>query len=145
MSREQALGEPGYTLLTQKQMRWVSQCTVVCMKTYSKKIFKLTVEVPHTYIYHSADFPHELMAYHDFPFPPNVSTFAAQQDVLQYLEDYCEHYSLNQHIKFRHRVECVSLQDEDNKSKPKWRIQVTDLINNVVHYEEYDAVFVGNG
>lgn len=86
------------------------------------------------------------MAYHDFPFPPNVPTFAKQQEVLQYLEDYCEHYNLNQHIKFRHRVECISLQDEkNNKSQPKWMVEVTDLVNNLVHYEEYDGIFVGNG
>lgn len=96
-------------------------------------------------IYHRTDFPHELIAYQDFPFPPNVKTFAKQQEVLQYLEDYCQHYSLNQHIKFRHRVDSVSLQEKDNKSAHKWMIQVTDLVNNSVHYEEYDGIFVGNG
>ena len=96
-------------------------------------------------VVYRADFPHELMSYHDFPFPPNTPTFAKQQQVLQYLKDYCEHYSLNQHIKFRHRVDHVSLQDEDNKSPHKWMVQVTDLVNNSVHYEEYDGIFVANG
>ena len=94
---------------------------------------------------YSSDFPHELMAYNDFPFPPNTQTFAKQQEVLQYLEDYCEHYGLNQHIKFRHRVDCVSLQEKNDKGTHTWMIQVTDLTNNLVHYEEYDGIIVGNG
>ena len=85
------------------------------------------------------------MAYCDFPFPPNSPTFPTQHQTMQYLENYCKHYNLKQHIKFRHRVDHVSLQEGIENTKQKWAVQITNLSDDSTEYEEFDGVIVCNG
>ena len=84
------------------------------------------------------------MAYSDFPFPPNSPTLPTQYQTMQYLENYCKHYNINQHIKFQHRVDHVSLQEDETRTR-KWVVQITDLRNDSVQCEEFDGVIVCNG
>ena len=97
------------------------------------------------FIQYRSNAPHELMAYCDFPFPPNSPTFPTQHQTMQYLENYCKHYNLNQHIKFKHRVDRVSLQGAVNNTKQRWLVQVTNLRDNSTNCEEFDSILVCNG
>ena len=81
--------------------------------------------------------PAELAGFQDFAFQPNTDTFPTQAQVLKYLQDYCEHFNLLQHVKFNHKVDHVSLKEGE-----KWSVEVTDLTNNQSTYEEFDNVFV---
>ncbi|XP_065913296.1 flavin-containing monooxygenase 3-like isoform X2 [Dysidea avara] len=87
--------------------------------------------------YLRTNLPAELTGFQDFAFQPNTDAFPTPAQVLKYLQDYCEHYELLQHVKFNHRVDHVSL-----KEGSKWSVKVTDLINNQTLCEEFDNVFV---
>ena len=50
-----------------------------------------------------ANFPTELMALPDFPFPKSQSgAFLWHWEILEYLKSYARHFSLEKHIRFRH-------------------------------------------
>ena len=85
------------------------------------------------------------MAYCDFPFPPNSPTFPTQPQTMQYLENYCKHYNLYQHIKFQHRVDHVSLREGNSSDKDRWVVKVTNLHDGSLECDEFDAVIVCNG
>jgi len=84
--------------------------------------------------------PADLMGFQDFAFPPNPDTFPSQSQVLKYLQDYCEHYNLLQHVKFNHRVDYVSSQQSEDFCK--WSVKVTDLNNKLSFCEDFDNIFV---
>ena len=44
------------------------------------------------------------MAFPDFPFDEQLPSFLGHQDVLEYLQTYSCHFSLQQHIRFSQRV-----------------------------------------
>ena len=53
----------------------------------------------------------EFMAFLNFAFLHRIDTFPTPTQVLKYLQDYCEHYELLQHVILNHGVDQVSLKE----------------------------------
>ena len=91
--------------------------------------------------------PKEIMQYIDYPFPKHLPSFCRHQDVLQYLDDFADRFSLKEHIKFNKKVTCVTPLHL-NDGSVRWNVSVADSWehdNDTVHTEVFDAVFVGVG
>ncbi|KAM9312132.1 uncharacterized protein PAF06_010042 [Gastrophryne carolinensis] len=88
-------------------------------------VFEMTDQVGGTWVYtenmdshdhvHSSmyrdlrtNLPKEIMEFPDFSFNPNLPSFIHHSDVLKYLEEYTDHFSIRPHIKFNTRVVSVT-------------------------------------
>uniref|UniRef100_A0A1B6LY57 Flavin-containing monooxygenase n=2 Tax=Graphocephala atropunctata TaxID=36148 RepID=A0A1B6LY57_9HEMI len=80
----------------------------------------------------------ENMEFPGFPFL-NSKSFVTAAEVLQYLQDYTNHYNLKENIKFLHHVKYVCPKAD------KWEITSVHLPDNKEFIEKFDAVIVGNG
>ena len=61
--------------------------------------------------------PKEVMAFPDFPFPSEWSSFLSHQQVLKYLEDYASHFYLYKYIQFNSIISSVRpLMGKDSQS-----------------------------
>lgn len=79
----------------------------------------------------------------DFAFLPNADSFPTYSQVIDYLKAYCKQYGLLQHVKFSHQVNHVSLQENNvGEAGDKWLMEVTDVTNQTVSYEEFDNIFI---
>ncbi|KAJ3156111.1 Cyclopentanone 1,2-monooxygenase (CPMO) [Geranomyces michiganensis] len=81
----------------------------------------------------------EMMAYSDFPAPKDWPTFLPHRFVVKYLNMYCDHFDLRQHIKFNRKV--VSLTPEigpEGGQTGRWEV-VTQKV------ETFDYVIVATG
>ncbi|XP_054274709.1 senecionine N-oxygenase-like isoform X2 [Macrosteles quadrilineatus] len=83
----------------------------------------------------TTNLPTKTMEFPDYPFH-NKNSFAAGREVLQYLEDYSNHYELQNYIKFFHHVKQVKPKDG------KWELLIVDLPNNREFIDQCDAVAV---
>ncbi|XP_054276741.1 senecionine N-oxygenase-like [Macrosteles quadrilineatus] len=79
--------------------------------------------------------PTMITQFPDFPFI-SENTFTDASEVLHYLEDYCDHFNLKDHIKFFHSVKCVK------PEKDKWHVVSVDLLRNREYVDYFDAVAV---
>lgn len=87
--------------------------------------------------------PRDLVGFLDFAFLPNADSFPTQSQVMDYLQAYCKQYGLLQHVKFGHRVDCVSLQENSvGGAGHKWLVEVTDVTNQKVSHDEFDHIFI---
>ncbi|KAL6058255.1 Flavin-containing monooxygenase [Balamuthia mandrillaris] len=55
----------------------------------------------------------------DYPFPEEVGHFPVHTEVLQYLNDYADHFKLRPHIKFRHMTQRV-----EKTADGLWRVRL---------------------
>ncbi|WAR13461.1 LOW QUALITY PROTEIN: GSXL4-like protein [Mya arenaria] len=85
--------------------------------------------------------PKEVMAFPGFPFPRNLPSFVRHEDVLQYLEDYYQHYGQYKYLKLRTKVDLVEPVTEG--AKTQW--SVTYSSENHTQTGQFDAVIVCNG
>ncbi|XP_071962969.1 uncharacterized protein [Antedon mediterranea] len=102
----------------------------------------------HSSMYSSlkTNLPKEVMAFPDFPFDKNLCSFVGHQDVLKYLESYCDAFQLTQYIKFQTRVENV--QPVSRNGKTTWDVQYSSVKKEKTDQkkkEVFDAVIVCNG
>src|SRR5258705_4065 len=81
----------------------------------------------------------QLLALSDYPFPDTVPDFPSRAHVLQYLNDYVDHFGVRQHIQFKADVEQVK-PNTDNK----WSVTVR-AANGARRTEIFDAVIVCSG
>ncbi|XP_067651450.1 uncharacterized protein [Haliotis asinina] len=89
--------------------------------------------------------PKEVMAFPDFPFKDNLPSFVFHQEVLQYLQDYSDHFNVTDKIKFQTRVDSVRPL-KSNNSEPKWEVQYCNVFSQTKKQTElFDAVIVCNG
>lgn len=86
--------------------------------------------------------PKEVMAFPDFPFQEQAASFLHHSLVLQYLNDYCDHFRLRPMIRFRTRVDHVKPMDQ---TPSRWSVRATDLNTKQPTEETYDYVIVCNG
>lgn len=84
--------------------------------------------------------PKEIMNFPDFEFAIKDRSFLGQEDVLKFLRDYSEHFSVNQVIKLRHHVIRVN-PTEDRR----WEAIVKDLKQDSYEMKIFDYVMVCNG
>ncbi|KAM9312133.1 uncharacterized protein PAF06_010043 [Gastrophryne carolinensis] len=88
--------------------------------------------------------PKEIMAFPDFPFDPALPSFMHHSEVLKYLEEYTDHFSIRPHIKFNTRVVSVSPLQGDNGGKTEICWDVTFQSQGGVEpvTERFDDVMV---
>ncbi|KAI2662743.1 Flavin-containing monooxygenase FMO GS-OX-like 5 [Labeo rohita] len=91
--------------------------------------------------------PKEVMSFPDFPFAKHLPSFVHHTEVRKYLEQYCDHFRLWDHIQFGTSVASVSPVDvKGGWNGLAWNV-TTD--NGVDHSksttERFDAVMVCNG
>ena len=99
---------------------------------------------PPTPLYDSltTNLPHPIMAFHDYPFPPETSLYPPAHTVRKYLEDYANHYNLRQYISFNTRVESAWW----DSGTSEWVIVLSPNANSSEQTtQRYDAMIVANG
>ncbi|XP_070575792.1 uncharacterized protein [Ptychodera flava] len=91
--------------------------------------------------------PKEVMAFPDFQFDKSLPSFMKHQDVLKYLNDYCEKYDLTKFIRFNTSVDYVKPVHQDGQEKVLWDVGFRDVCkqSEELTIERYDAVIVCNG
>ncbi|CRK97656.1 CLUMA_CG011041, isoform A [Clunio marinus] len=85
--------------------------------------------------------PKELMAFPDFPFPPQEKSFLPASEVNEYLNLYADNFNLRQFVKFEHHV--VRVRPTQNESK--WEVIVKKLLDQKYETFIFDAMLVCNG
>jgi len=81
----------------------------------------------------------QLMALSDYPFPENLPDFPSRGQVLQYLNDYVDHFGLRERIQLNTGVEQITPQNEN-----KWKVTVRSA-DGARRVEIFDAVIVCSG
>ena len=85
------------------------------------------------------------MAFPDFPFPSEWTSFLNHQQVLKYLEDYTSHFDLYKYIQFNSVVSSVRPLMGEDSHKPQWEVVVTDVDTKESRVLLFEAVIVCNG
>ncbi|XP_049964048.1 uncharacterized protein LOC126484543 [Schistocerca serialis cubense] len=95
----------------------------------------------HTSMYQNlrTNLPKEVMGFPDFPIPHREESYLPAKDILQFLNDYADHFGLRKHIKFQHVVTLVNPRDA------VWDVTVKNLASGEETVHEFDAVMVCNG
>ncbi len=78
-----------------------------------------------------------------FSFRRDTDSFLPHAKVRAYLDEYCDHFDIRQHIKFETRVELVEPTHKDEDKK--WRVRYRELNTGQAGEEFFDAVIVCNG
>ena len=89
--------------------------------------------------------PKEVMAFPDFPFPSEWSSFLSHQQVLKYLEDYASHFYLYKYIQFNSIMSSVRPLIGKDSQKPLWEVVVTDADTKESQVLLFNAVIVCSG
>uniref|UniRef100_A0A336KXK0 Flavin-containing monooxygenase n=1 Tax=Culicoides sonorensis TaxID=179676 RepID=A0A336KXK0_CULSO len=84
--------------------------------------------------------PKETMGYHDYKYSGFERSYITPSEVMEFLENYVEHFGLRDHIKFEHLVTKVEPLPGD-----KWSVTVLDLKKDESFTRIYDAIFICNG
>ncbi|RCN47354.1 Flavin-binding monooxygenase-like protein [Ancylostoma caninum] len=82
----------------------------------------------------------EMSAYSDFPPKPEAANYMHNQKLLEYFQDYAEHYKLHKHIKFNHKVTNIR-KAADYLSTGKWFVDYTDS-TGTAQSDTFDAVLL---
>ena len=85
------------------------------------------------------------MAFPDFPFSSEWTSFLSHQQVLKYLEDYTSHFDLYKYIHFNSVVKSVRPLIGEDSHKPQWEVVVTDVDSKESRVLMFEAVIVCNG
>ncbi|KPP71664.1 dimethylaniline monooxygenase-like, partial [Scleropages formosus] len=91
--------------------------------------------------------PKEVMSFPDFPFDKHLPSFVHHTEVRKYLEQYCDHFHLRDHIQFGTIVDLV----KPKKVKDGWHGLAWDVTTSngldpsTSVTEEFDAVMICNG
>ncbi|XP_075229097.1 uncharacterized protein LOC142328861 [Lycorma delicatula] len=96
----------------------------------------------HTSMYKNlrTNLPKEIMGFPDFPIPERDESYIPAEAILKFLNDYADHFDLRKYIKFNHKVQFVSPEQDG-----KWKVEALNLETNEKTVEEFDAVMVCNG
>lgn len=112
---------------------------------YTDKTGKDEYGVPvHSSMYQGlrTNLPKEIMELPDLPHKgPDDRSYLTSAEILQYFEDYADHFDLRKYIKFRHYVKTIV-----PMSNGRWKIKVTDLKRQKDCIYYFDAVImcIGN-
>ncbi|KAG7484101.1 hypothetical protein MATL_G00045540 [Megalops atlanticus] len=89
--------------------------------------------------------PKEVMMFPDFPFDPQLPSFLPHQEVLRYLERYCQSHNITPHIRFETVVEEVKpISTETEAGKVTWEV-TSSCGQRGQRTETFDGVFICNG
>ncbi|XP_076829339.1 uncharacterized protein LOC143475377 [Brachyhypopomus gauderio] len=94
--------------------------------------------------------PKEVMSFPDFPFAKHLPSFVHHTEVRKYLEQYCDHFGLRDHIQFDTMVDAVSpIKVEKGWKGLGWDITTSDISDGLDRRKStkdtFDAVLVCNG
>ena len=64
--------------------------------------------------------PKEVMAFPDFPFQASDESFIHHSEVLEYLQQYCQHHQLEQYVRFNTLVARVD--PVESAEARKWEV-----------------------
>ncbi|VDL76771.1 unnamed protein product [Nippostrongylus brasiliensis] len=79
----------------------------------------------------------EMTAYSDFPPSPELANYMHNRKLLQYFQDYAQHFKLHQYIRFNHKVINVK-KSVDHSDSGRWLVEYEDS-------DEFDAVLLCTG
>jgi cation diffusion facilitator CzcD-associated flavoprotein CzcO len=82
----------------------------------------------------------ERMAYSDYPMPEDYPDYPHHSQILEYFEDYVDHFEIRSDISFRTAVRSVVADGEGG-----WRVTVEPAEGGEVRTETYRAVLVASG
>ncbi|XP_077995897.1 dimethylaniline monooxygenase [N-oxide-forming] 2-like [Glandiceps talaboti] len=96
-------------------------------------------------VYHSVvtNNSKEMLAFSDFPFPKECTSFMSHREVVQYLVSYAQHFDLEKYIKFNTNVMKIERNRDDGDGQ-YWKVLVKyedDSVN--VEYFDYVMVCIG--
>jgi hypothetical protein len=77
--------------------------------------------------------------YEDFPMPAGYPEYPRHDQLQSYFESYAKHFSVYEHIRFRHTVTHVT-----READGRWRVQYLDDKQSE-HGDTFDALMVANG
>lgn len=126
----------GFTCVTYEQTDNIGG-TWVYTDTVGRDKYGLPV---HSSMYQSlkTNLPKEIMELPGFPHGgPAEQSYIPANLVLNYLNDYAEHFGLKKYVKFHHHVKSVDVLDNE-----KWVVKVVDLATKVERTEYFDGVIV---
>ncbi|KAJ8254825.1 hypothetical protein GJAV_G00197750 [Gymnothorax javanicus] len=91
--------------------------------------------------------PKEVMSFPDFPFEKHLPSFIHHTEVRKYLEKYCDHFHLRDHIQFNTMVDSVKpVQVKNGWHGLAWDVTTSDGVSQTSSItERFDAVMVCNG
>ncbi|CAG9766250.1 unnamed protein product [Ceutorhynchus assimilis] len=81
--------------------------------------------------------PKELMEYQDFHYDGIDRSFINQEQVLDYVNKFAEHYNLYPHIKFLHHI--IKIHPLPNE---KWSLREKNLETNKITDHQFDAIMI---
>lgn len=84
----------------------------------------------------------ERMAYSDYPMPDDYPDYPHHSQILEYFEDYVDHFGIRDDIRFNTSVESVEPLDDEHGGG-RWRVEVEGTDGRESH--EFRAVLVANG
>lgn len=79
-----------------------------------------------------------IMQLSDYPFPDHVPEYPGHAEILQYFEDYCDHFGVRPHITFK-----TTVQHAERLPDGLWQVDISGPTGEERRY--YDAVIVANG
>ncbi|PIO31993.1 hypothetical protein AB205_0115190 [Aquarana catesbeiana] len=83
------------------------------------------------------------MEFPDFAFDPSLPSFIHHSEVLKYLEDYTDRFSIRPHIKFNTKVvSVIPVLGEGKNSEISWDATFQTLDNGDPVTERFDAIMV---
>ncbi|EYB96032.1 hypothetical protein Y032_0154g3001 [Ancylostoma ceylanicum] len=82
----------------------------------------------------------EMSAYSDFPPKPEAANYMHNQKLLEYFQDYAQHYKLHKHIKFNHKVTNIR-KASDYLTSGRWFVDYTDS-TGAAQSDTFDAVLL---
>lgn len=96
----------------------------------------------HSSMYKSlrTNLPKEVMGFPDYPIPEQERSYLPAKDILQFLNDYADHFHVRERVRFYHHVKSVT-----PKADGGWTVVTVDLKSKQLQTEEFDAVMVCNG
>ena len=78
--------------------------------------------------------------YEDYPLPENAADYPSHKDLLEYFNNYTDHFDIRKLIKFGTEVQhCKQIESD------KWEITWKELESDQVRIDIYDALVVCNG
>ncbi|XP_036404506.1 dimethylaniline monooxygenase [N-oxide-forming] 2 [Megalops cyprinoides] len=117
---------------------------------YEERVGKYDNGLPiHSSMYRDlrTNIPKEVMSFPDFPFEEQLPSFVHHTEVRKYLEKYCDHFRLRDHIQFGTMVDSVRpVEVRKGWRGMAWDVTTSNGVDGSKTFtERFDAVMVCNG
>ncbi|XP_017090330.2 senecionine N-oxygenase [Drosophila bipectinata] len=125
---------------------------------FQTTVFELSNQIGGTWVYNEAtgsvngidvhssmyenlrtNLPKEVMGFPDFEIAKNERSYVRSDEILDFLNQYADHFDLKKHIRFNSYVIRVA------PKKNMWQVLVKDVTTNQIEFHYFDKVMVANG